>query len=367
MDLRQVGLVGIVVAASVIGGLGALAPPAAAQSCSFPYTATDSTDTEVTVDAPPDRVVTLGASAAQTIWEIGGRERVVGMPVQPYTAYLDGADERTPVMNEDGFTVNVEAVVDLEPDLVLAPDIIPADTVATLREAGLTVYRIEPARSLEDVYAKTVRIGRLTGECEGAEETVARMQERIGVVREAVADEPAPRVVLPLGGGFVAGEDTFLDAMVTVAGGRNVAAAANVTGYQQVSPEVIVEQDPEWIVLPSSLPRSEIETSAYNSTTAVREGQIVVVDANLANQPAPRIVYPIETIARALHPAAYAAANATSTPTATTSTPSASPTATALGPGSSPTDATVGTSGQPGFGIVPALGAVLAALLLRRP
>ncbi len=367
MDPRQLGLVAIVVAASVVGGVGALAPPAAAQSCSFPHTATDSTGTEVTVDAPPDRVVALGASAAQTIWEVGGRERVVGMPVQPYTAYLEGADERTPVMNEDGFTVNVEVVVDLDPDLVLAPDIIPADTVTTLREAGLTVYRFEAARSIEDVYAKTVRIGRLTGECEGAEETVAWMQDRIGVVREAVADEPAPRVVLPLGGGFVAGEGTFLDAMVTVAGGRNVAASANVTGYQQVSPEVIVEQDPEWIVLPSNLPRSEIETSAYNATTAVREDQVVVVDSNLANQPAPRIVYPIETIAMALHPAAYAAANATPTPTPVTPKPTASPTATAPGPGASPTDGTVGTPGQPGFGLALALVAVLAALLLRRP
>ena len=353
MPLRQSALAAAVVLAAVVGGVGLAAPAAAAQpSCAFPTSHVDSTGTEVVVETRPERLVVLGASAAQTLWEIGGRERVVGMPVQPYTAYLEGADEREPVMNEGGFTVNVEAVVDLEPDLVLAPNVIPAETVETLRDAGLVVYRFRAATDVDDVVEKTRLTGRLVGECEGAAATVAWMQERLAVVREAVAGQPRPGVIIPLGGGFVAGDGTFLDDMVTVAGGENVAARANVSGYQQLSPEVVVEQNPDWIVAPSTLPPSEYATSAYNVTTAVRHDQIVVVDANLATQAAPRIVGPLETIARALHPEAYAAANATAT---------ASPT---------PRDTTApeptATPGQPGFGVALAVGALLAALLLRR-
>ena len=343
-------LAAVVVLAAAVGAVGLAAPPAAAQaSCAFPYSHEDSTGTEVTVERRPERVVVLGASAAQTIWEIGGRERVVGMPVQSYTAYLEGADERAPVMNEGGFTVNAEAVVDLEPDLVLAPNVIPVDTVEQLRDAGLVVYRFPAATDLDDVVEKTRLIGRLTGECDGAEATVAWMASRLAAVREAVADEPRPRVVYPLGGGFVAGEGTFIDAILTAAGAENIAARANVTGYRQVSPEVIIAQNPAWIVMPSDLPESAVLDRAYNTTTAVERDQIVRVDANLANQPAPRVVVPVETVARALHPEAFAATEASPTPTPVpaTATPVESP-------------------GQPGFGLAVALGAVVAALLLRR-
>jgi iron complex transport system substrate-binding protein len=357
MELRTLVVGLVVVAAAVVGAIGATAPAAASQSCSFPYTTTDATGAEVTVESPPGRIVALGASSAQTLWEIGAKGQVVGMPVQPYTAYLDGSENRTPIMNEGGFTVNVEQVVGLEPDLVLAPNIIPEDTVVRLREAGLTVYRFEAARSIEDVYEKTRLTGRLTNRCAGAESTVDWMQGRIDVVRQAVEGEDRPRVVFPLGGGFIAPEGSFVDDMLTTAGGENIAARANVTTYQQVSAEVIVEQDPEWIVRPSTLPESEIRTAAYNQTTAVREDQIVVVDANLANQPAPRIVYPIQTIAKALHPEAYAAANATPTPSETPVTPTEVVT-------ESPSP--VESPGQPGFGLAVGLGAILAALVLRR-
>lgn len=356
MDRRPVIVLTVVVAAGLVGGIGA-AQPAGTQPCSFPYTATDSTGTDVTVESQPDRIVVLGGSAAQTLWEIGARDEVVGMPVQPYTAYLDGSENRTPVMHEDGFTVNVEVVVGLEPDLVLAPNIIPAETVSTLRDAGLTVYRFEEARTIEAVYAKTELTGELTGHCRAAEATVDSMRTRIDAVREAVADEPRPRVVYPLGGGFIAGEDTFIDAMLTAAGGENIAVAANVSGYQQVSPEVIVEHDPEWIVRSDTLPESELAGPAYNGTTAVQEDQIVVIDGNLANQPAPRIVEPIEAIAQALHPDA----DEPGTPT-----PTVTPEPTTLAPTTDPGPTTTESTGQPGFGLGTALGAVLAALLLRR-
>lgn len=367
MDRRAAVLAVVVVGLLVSGAVGTVAPVAAA-SCPFPYTATDSTGTAVTVAEPPARVVVLGGSAAQTMWDLGAADQVVGMPVQPYTTYLEGARNRTPVMNEGGFTVNVEAVVNLSPDLVLAPNIIPVETVAKLRGAGLTVYRFEAARSIEDVAAKTRRTGRLTGNCAAAEASISNMQERLAVVHAAVANESAPRVVYPLGGGYVAGRGTFLDAVLATAGGENVADRANITGYQAISPEVLVEQDPQWIVRSSDLPPSELRGPAWNGTTAVRRGQVVVVDGNLANQPAPRIVEPIETIAKALHPAAYAAANATARAAAQpTAAATDSPTTASVAAAGGPTTTTrPGAADQPGFGPAVAVGALLAFGLLRR-
>lgn len=365
MSLRPVLLAALLVVAGLAAG-----PPAAAQenaqSCSFPVTRTDATDTAVTVESTPERVVALGPSAAQTMWDIGGRDHVVGMPVNPYTSYLAGYDERTNVMNPDGYTVNVERVVNLTPDLVLAPNIVRDDTVEKLRASGLTVYKFRFAADIGDVVEKTALTGRLTGNCAGAAERVDWMEERLATVREAIADEPRPRVIYPLGGGVVAGKGTFLHEVIRTAGGSNVAAAANITGYGRASPEVIVARNPQWLILNEGLPRSAIQMGAYNHTLAGREEQFVRVNPNYANQPAPRVVLAVETIAKTLHPEAYAAANATASPTPTPApTEPPTPTATATAP-PTPSPTPTEAPGQPGFGIVGGLVAIGSLVFLRR-
>jgi len=334
-------------------------------ACTFPVTRTDASGAAVTVDADPSRVVALAPSAAQTMWDVGARDEVVGMPVSQYTSYLDGYRRPTNVVSADGFSVDVETVVNLRPDLVLAPNVTPVATVQKLREAGLTVYHFRKARTLDDVYAKTLLTGRLTGNCEGASERVAWMKRRIGAVREAVKDEPRPSVVYPLGGGIVVGSNTFLDELIRAGGGRNLAAEAGVSGYGELNPEVVVERDPQWLVLNDALPRSALQMAAYNRTTAIRENQTIRVNPNYANQPGPRVVYPIETIARALHPEAMATVDETRTPAGSV-TPSVSTATTPTVTTSSASPSTApGTSapGQPGFGLLASLLAMVVALL----
>ncbi|PSP54329.1 hypothetical protein BRC82_10460 [Halobacteriales archaeon QS_1_67_19] len=361
------------------------AAPAAAASgasvqedCSFPVTSTDATDTEVTVEEQPERVTTLAPSAAQTMWEIGGKSQVVG--VSQYATYLEGADERTNVSASGQSYVSVEKVVSTEPDLVLAPNVIPNDTVEKLRESGLTVYKFEFATSIEDIYAKTELTGQLTGNCEGASETVASMRDRIETVRAAVEDAERPRVFISIGGGWTAGTGTFVGNMVELAGGSNVAAESNVTGYGQISEEVIVERDPEWIVQVGQYGVYP-ETDAYNNTTAVRNDQVITVSNENVSQPAPRVVNAIVTMAETFHPEAYEEASATAEATTTEEpTTTATETQTEMqdteATGDEETTAgamedeettTAGSPGDiPGFGATAALAGLAGAVLLAR-
>ena len=274
--------------------------------CSFPVTASDATGAEVTVPDAPDRVVVLGPSAAQQVWAIGADDRVVGMPVNEYTAYLDGRGEIEHVVGEDGQPVQ-EAVVGLEPDLVLAPNIVDNETVTALRNAGLTVYRYGEARSLADVTAEIETTGLLLGEFEAAARTSAEMQGTVEAIRTAVADADRPRVYYDLGGGWTAGERTFINDVIKTAGGRNIAAEAGIDRYATISPEIIAEQDPAVIVTHEG--RSLPTGAAINNSTAMREGNVVRLDANFINQPGPRNVVPLERLASALHPDAMANAS----------------------------------------------------------
>ncbi|KTG09883.1 corrinoid ABC transporter substrate-binding protein [Haloprofundus marisrubri] len=357
--------------------------PAMQADCSFPFTATDATGTEVTIEEKPERVTTLNPSAAQTMWEIGGEEQVVG--VSQFALYLDGAERRSNV-SAAGFGVNNEKVVATDPDLVLAPNSISPETVEALRNSGLTVFHLPDATNIEDVREKTTLIGQLTGNCAGASEANAWMMQNVDAAENATADAERPSVLYPLGGPYVAGGNTFISAMINASGGSNVAAERGLTGYPEVSDEVVVEANPEILLVQTEADGEQyVTTEPYASTAAGQNGQYVVVEQNYLNQPAPRsVVYAVQNMTEGFHPDADAEfvsraefqANANTTETAngdgatneTTQTDEATETeAPAANDDETTTESgdSTDTTG-PGFGVTVAVAALAVAALSAR-
>ncbi|MFB6161919.1 MAG: PGF-CTERM-anchored ABC transporter substrate-binding protein [Halococcoides sp.] len=314
----------------------AVVPPAvgaaeggAGGNCSFPYEATDATGTAVTVEERPDRIVVLAPSAAQTVWALGASERVVGMPRNYYATYLNGTDGIQDVVTDRGQPIQ-ERVVALDPDLVLAPNVIGNESVTALRDAGLTVYRFEEAGSLAAVSAKTRRTGRLIGSCAAAERVSSDTEARVSEIRSATADRDHPLVYYAMGGGYTAGPETFVGDVIATAGAENLATRANISRYGKISPEIVVSEDPDWIVAPRGV---SIAGTGVENTTAYRQDRIVRVNRNYLHQAGPRVVRPLERIARHLHPSAVGAAKPTATQTtdAVGALDTTSPTPTATG------------------------------------
>ena len=310
------------------------------QDCSFPVTMTDATGTEITLEERPERVTTTNPSAAQTIWEIGGRDQVVGLT--RYASYLEGSEDRTNV--SASFGVSVERVAGTNPDLVIAPNASAGD-VQGLRDAGLTVYHLPQATSIEDIREKTTTIGRLTGNCQGAAETNTWMDANVETVRNLTSGvEDRPTVLYPLGSGYVAANSTFIDAVLTVAGTDN--AASEYSGYPQLNDETILQMDPEVLILTENSAGLAAE-EPYASTTAGQTNTTVRVRVRDLNQPAPRsVVNVLRSLTRQLY---------------------IGPDAVVTGQSDSAT-ATPTTDGSgPGFTVVSALvAALLGSLLLRR-
>jgi iron complex transport system substrate-binding protein len=294
--------------APVPGARAPIAPQQSGSGCSFPTTVTDATGSEVTLQEEPNRIVVLAPSDAQTLWAVGAREAVVGMPVDQYTSYLNGTQGKTDVTNDDG-SVNTEQVVGLRPDVVFAASVTSNETVAQLRQAGLTVYSTALATSIEDVYGVTERYGRLTGNCEGANETVSQMRTRVSEIEAAIGESERPPALYYFYN-FTAGQGTHIDDVLQTAGARNIAAQAGISGYKPINPEVVANRSPEWIIHPDPSPIPQ--GPPYSSTPALEENRTAALDSNLIQQPAPRIVYPLTELARALHPEAMREANLSS-------------------------------------------------------
>ncbi len=345
---------------------GAFAASATAQeNCSFPVTVTDAKGNELTLEERPESVVALQPSAAQTMWEIGAQGQVTGLPISQYTDYLDGREGKTDISQDDGVSVSIETAVATDADLVLAPNSTPDSTISQLREVGMPVYEFRMAESIGDIYEKTNTTGRLTGNCEGAAEAVGEMRTDIRVVQEAVSGEEPGTVYYQMTGGFTAGEGTFINRIIELGGGENIAASANVTGYDTLSNEVVVAQNPEWILVQEQYGLQQ--TEALSATTAVQEDQIIEVNANYLNQPAPRVVIPISQVAQSIHPEAYAEANASIRGDAGTDGTTTTTDNGGMGDdgGSDDTETSDG-GGQPGMGVGAAVAALVAALALAR-
>jgi len=343
----------------VVAAVGVTPAVASAQqtdgNCEFPVTVTDATGTEITIEERPDRVTTTNPSAAQTMWEIGGREQVVGLT--QYASYLNGSESRTNV--SASFGVSVERVVGTNPDLVIAPNASAAD-VEGLRQAGLTVYHLPEATDTDDIREKTTTIGRLTGNCAGASDTNAWMDANVAAVENVSADvEDRPTVLYPLGEGYVAADGTFIDAIFGIAGADN--AAGEYSGYAELTNEVIRELDPDVLVL-NERTSYLIDEIPYSLTTAGEQNAVVTVRERDLSQPAPRsVVNSVHNISSQLYPDRYD--EGSYVPRSEFQSQAESETAT-----TEADDGFVTTEGSgPGFTAVTALlAAVVASLLARR-
>ncbi|MGM0606005.1 MAG: PGF-CTERM-anchored ABC transporter substrate-binding protein [Halobacteriota archaeon] len=351
-----------------------------APDCAFPITVTDATGEEVTIDERPERVTTTNPSAAQIMWEIGGKSQVVG--TSQFAHYLDGAEERENVSSTD-FGVNVELVVGTEPDLVLAPNSTQEATIEALRNTGITVYHFPRETDIEDVKDVTTTVGQLTGNCEGAAEANAWVDANVESAADATVDADRPRVLYPLGGGYVVGGGTFIDSMIDASGAQNL-AADEFDGYQVMSDEVVLDLDPE-VLLVTETSAYLLNEEPYASTAAGESETTVAVDVNYLNQPAPgSVVYTVSNLTAQLHPDAYGEADYVTrsevraqldeadsdaeTPDEPTETDTETQTesaATESATTESPTDETTDNE-IPGFGVVVAIVALGAGVLVAR-
>ena len=186
---------------------------------------------------------------------------------------------------------HAELLLALHPDAVVSDIDHPKAEWELLRRQGIAV-RLYPAKKLAD-YPQTVRdLGRLLGKEAEAEAEIARFQREIDALRRTMPRRKA-RVLLMLGINppVSCGRGTFLDELVSLAGGENVAAEASTREYFTLSPEFIVRMKPE-VIFALGMSGAEKLISGlpgWDELPAVRKNQIVTdLDANLLYRLGPR-------------------------------------------------------------------------------
>jgi len=270
-------------------------------------TVVDDAQRTVEIIGVPERIMSLAPSNTEILFALGLGDKVVGV-----TDFCDYPEEAQEIEKVGGIEPNYENIVALEPDLVLVIGGSPAqlEKAQRMEDLGLTVLVLEPS-GMEGIFADIELIGQATGAQERASELVAQLRARVEEVTEKVATvEQRPKVFFELDATdpsrpYTAGPGSFIDALIDMAGGINLGAAAGMQ-WAQFSTEEIIAQDPEIIILGDAnygvTAESVEERPGWGVMTAVKEGAIYPIDDTVVSRPGPRIVDGLEELARIIHP-----------------------------------------------------------------
>jgi cobalamin transport system substrate-binding protein len=327
-DRRRGVALSLVLLAAVLGGCSSggaspsVAPPSASPSASvaaaspsptevpaFPVTLTDDEGTAVDVAAEPEKIVSLTPATTEILFALGAGDRVV--------ATDDGSDypeEAVALPDVATFSsVDVEKVVALEPDLVLAGGLgfTPADAISRLRDLDVPVVVVY-APSVEGVLKDIELIGTATGTTDTATTLTTQMRSDMDAISDAVATQsPKPRTFYDVGYDDTTGAiyapaaDSFLAEMVTMAGG-DVITTGDPNTYE-LPLETLIEKDPQLIVLGtnpfySPTPHAVAARRGWDALTAVRDDAIRPVRDIEITRPGPRLPIGLRTLAGAIWP-----------------------------------------------------------------
>ncbi len=247
----------------------------------------------------PARIVSLSPTATEMLYAIGAGEQVVAVDL--YSNYPSDAPEGT----LDGFVPDLEAIAAAQPELVVTQGL-PPDVEAGLTELGITVLTQPAAAALDDVYAQIADLGIATGQIDGAAKTNAEIRAGVDAVLAGLPEQETPLTVFhEIDESFyTATSNTFIGQVYTAMGLENIADTHDDgTGYPLIDGETIIAANPDIIVYTSQAPYDADAIAArpgWESISAVANGRVIEVDADIASRWGPRIVEFMQAIADSL-------------------------------------------------------------------
>jgi iron complex transport system substrate-binding protein len=272
-----------------------------ASDAGWPVTVTGDNG-ELTLDAQPEAIVSMSATATEMLFAIGAGPQVEA--VDNTSNYPEDA----PVTDLSAFTPNAEAIAGYDPDLVVLSDDMNG-IVDALGALDIPVLQLPAAQTLDDSYAQLETLGAATGHADDAAKVVTDMQDRIeAAVESAGGSGEGLRVYHELDPTFYsAASSTFIGSVYELFGLENIADGAEDAsgGYPQLSAEYVVGQAPDLVVLADTIcceqsAETFAQRPAFDTLPAVQEGRVLAANDDVASRWGPRVADFAESVAQTL-------------------------------------------------------------------
>ncbi len=267
-------------------------------------TVIDNFGREVTIPKKPERIVSTAPSSTEILFTLGLGDKVVG--VTKYCDFPEDAKEKEKI---GGFsTVDVERIVALKPDLVVAASGNGDEVIQMMEDLNLSVIVLDP-KNIDDILNNILLIGKTTGTEKDALRVVDKLEDRIKVITSktvTLSEIEKPKVFYVLWNDplMSAGSGTFADDLMEMAGGINI--ASELEGHKSISLETVINKNPQVIIASVGMDPVTLEYAMneprLKGTVAVKNENIYGINSDIVNRPGPRIIDALEEFARLIHP-----------------------------------------------------------------
>ena len=198
------------------------------------------------------------------------------------------ASDHIPVV-ATAMTVNLEKILTLKPEMVVASSLVNPETIDNLKKLGMKVISQPYPKSFEDICTSFVQIGELVSEGAKAKAIVVQQKNRLAKLIAGIPAGKSPKIFIQIGAKplFCAVPETFLDDFIRFSGGKNCAEELKMGS---VTREYVLKQNPDviFIVTMGVMAQEEKATwLSYRSLSASKNQKIFILDADKTCSPTP--------------------------------------------------------------------------------
>ncbi len=266
----------------------------------YPLSLVDDAGHVVIFKSAPQRVIDAAPSITDFLLKLGYANKIVG--VTKYDSYTKA--ENIGLM----YPLNLEKIVSLKPDVVFIFGGFQLSQYEKLKKLGINVFVLN-ANGLSGIYRDVMDVATIMGKSENGKKLVSSLKERALKVSKEAYNVPIfkrPRVFYGTPGKqiWTAGMGSFLNEIISLAGGVNITGNyAGPNGWLPVSPEFVVSQNPDIILVPYYSPNGQKAAiklfenyPAFKNLRAVEDGHVYAINGNVASQPNTKLIDLLEQI-----------------------------------------------------------------------
>lgn len=266
----------------------------------YPMTLTDVTGAKITLEKEPQKIVSLAPNCTEILYAVGAGDKLVA------GSNWDNYPEEALALEKvgDTFSVNIERILQLDPDIVFVDGSFATDATNALAAAGIPVYAIK-AGQVDDIYYIISAFGTITNHAKEAKELNASLKADLKTLQTALKNTPKRTIFIDLGGLYSSSKMDFLGNILSVINADNIALNFEYSS-PQLSAETVIQKNPDVYICMSS-PEFFVKPAGFNQINAFKNNEVYFIDyidprADLITRPGPRFVEGLKVLAKMVHP-----------------------------------------------------------------
>ena len=277
----------------------ALALNSVAAATKYPLTLTDDLGRTVVIKSEPKRIIAMLPSHTETVFALGAGDKLVGIDL-----YSNYPKDKTDALTKVGsaFSPDLEKILALKPDLILADESKSSKLVPKLEAAGLTVYG-GTAQTYNEVFEKMATLGKILNRETNATRLITSTRSQLGELQKSVLRLPKVSTYYEVDPApYSVGPNSFIGTLISKAGGQTI-VPARLGDFPKIDPELIVRSNPQVVI--GLTPDEARKRPGWATLSAVKTGRVyksTPEENDAIVRPGPRLPTALRTLIRMIHP-----------------------------------------------------------------